>query len=57
MAKTVKELIDELMKIKDKNKPLYSAELEEEDDFPIDVDIIEVNKYVKIDIYEADTDY
>ena len=54
MAKTVKELIDELMKIKDKNKPLYSAELEEEDDFPIDVDVIEVNKYVKLDIYEAD---
>lgn len=57
MAKTVNELIGELMKIKDKNKPLYSAELEEEDDFPIDVDVIEVNKYVKLDIYEAETDY
>lgn len=48
MAKTVNELIGELMKIKDKNKPLYSAELEEEDDFPIDVDVIEVNKYVNL---------
>lgn len=57
MAKTVNELIGELMKIKDKNKPLYSAKLEEEDDFPIDVDVIEVNKYVKLDIYEAETDY
>ena len=31
---TVQELIDELMKVQDKNKPLYSAELEEEYDFP-----------------------
>lgn len=49
---TVQELIDELMKVKDKGKQLYSAELEEDDDFPIDVEVIEVKKYVKIDIYE-----
>lgn len=49
---TVQGLIDELMKVKDKSKQLYSAELEEKDDFSIDVDVIEVKKYVKIDIYE-----
>ena len=27
---TVQELIDELMKVQDKSKPLYSTELEEE---------------------------
>jgi len=48
----VQELIDELMKVKDKNKQLYSAELEENDDLPIDVEVIEVKEYVKIDIYE-----
>lgn len=49
---TVQELIDELMKVKDKSKQLYSAELDENDDYPIDVEVIEVKKYVKIDIYE-----
>ena len=49
---TVQELIDKLIKVKDKSKQLYSAELEENDDFPIDVEVIEVKKYVKIDIYE-----
>lgn len=49
---TVQELIDELQKVEDKSKQLYSAELEEKDDFPIDVEVIEVKKYVKIDIYE-----
>lgn len=49
---TVQEFIDELMKVKDKSKQLYSAKLEEDDDFPIDVEVIEVDKYVKIDIYE-----
>lgn len=52
MGMTVQDLIDKLMKVKDKSKPLYSAELEEDDDFPIDVEVIEVKKYVKIDIYE-----
>ena len=54
MAKTVNELIDELMKIKDKNKPLYLVEIEGEDDFPIGVDIMETNKYVGLDIFESD---
>lgn len=52
MGMTVQEFIDKLMKVKDKSKQLYSAELEEDDDFPIDVEVIEVDKYVKIDIYE-----
>lgn len=49
---TVQELIDELMKVKDKGKPLYSAELEEEYDFPAQVEIKEMKKYVRIEIYE-----
>lgn len=49
---TVQELIDELMKIKDKNKPLYSNELDEENNFPIEVEIIEKNDCVLVDTYE-----
>lgn len=49
---TVQELIDELMRVKDKSKPLYSDELEEEHDFPIQVEIKETKKYVRIEIYE-----
>lgn len=50
---TVQELIDELMKVQDKNKPLYSAELEEEEyDFPIQVEIKEMKKYIRVETYE-----
>lgn len=49
---TVQELIDELMKVQDKSKPLYSTELEEEYDFPIQVEIKEMKKYIRIEIYE-----
>jgi hypothetical protein len=49
---TVQELIDELMKVQDKNKPLYSAELEEEYDFPIQVEIKEMKKYIRVETYE-----
>lgn len=52
MGMTVQDLIDELMKVKDKNKQLYSAELEENYDFPIVVEVVEAKKYVKIDVYE-----
>ena len=49
---TVQELIDELMKVKDKSKLLYSAELEEEYDFPIRVEIKETKKYIRVETYE-----
>ena len=49
---TVQELIDELMKVKDKSKPLYSAEFEEEYDFPVQVEIKEMKKYIRVEIYE-----
>ena len=49
---TVQELIDELMKVQDKNKPLYSAELEEEYDFAIQVEIKEMKKYIRVETYE-----
>lgn len=49
---TVQELIDELMKVKDKSKPLYSDELEEEYGFPIQVEIKEMKKYIRVEIYE-----
>lgn len=45
---TVQDLIDELMKVKDKSKTLCSAEYDDEDDFPVNVEIKEVKKYVKI---------
>ena len=45
---TVQELIDELIKVKDKSKTLYSAEYDDEDDFPVNAEIKEVKKYVKI---------
>ena len=49
---TVQELIDELQKVKDKNKQLYSAELVKDDNYPINIDVIETKKYVEICIYE-----
>ncbi|WP_443758312.1 hypothetical protein [Barnesiella intestinihominis] len=49
---TVQELIDELMKVKDKSKPLYSDEFEEEYGFPIQVEIKEMKKYIRVEIYE-----
>lgn len=49
---TVQELIDELMKVQDKSKPLYSTELEEEYDFPIQVEIKEMKKYIRVETYE-----
>lgn len=52
MAKTVKELIGELLEIKDKNKPLYSHELEE-DNLPMEVELTERDDCVLIDIYEG----
>lgn len=45
---TVQDLIDELMKVEDKSKTLCSAEYDDEDDFPVNVEIKEVKKYVKI---------
>lgn len=48
MGMTVQDLIDELMKVEDKSKILCSAEYDDEDDFPVNVEIKEVKKYVKI---------
>lgn len=48
MGMTVQDLIDELMKVEDKSKTLCSAEYDDEDDFPVNVEIKEVKKYVKI---------
>lgn len=48
MGMTVQDLIDELMKVGDKSKTLCSAEYDDEDDFPVNVEIKEVKKYVKI---------
>ena len=45
---TVQELINELMKVEDKSKILCSAEYDDEDDFPVNAEIREVKKYVKI---------
>ena len=48
MGTTVQELIDELMKVEDKSKILCSAEYDDEDDFPVNAEIKEVKKHVKI---------
>lgn len=49
---TVQELIDELLKVEDKSKQLYSAELVKDDNYPIDIGVIETKKHVELIVYE-----
>lgn len=49
----VQELIDKLMLVKDKNKPIVSSELDPLDDFEIDIDIKEEEDRVRLEEFEA----